>query len=278
MKFVVTIVAPPGYPHSAALLEVAETVTWGLRELGHDAVLRSFPADPPDPSRRLIVFGAHLLPPGTALPPGSIIYNLEQVESSPLVTPDYLRLLGSNEAWDYAPANVTALAAKGIQAKLVPIGYAPGLTRIPPSPVQDIDVLFYGSVNDRRLGVLQDLANRGVMTIGAAAYGARRDSLIARSRIVLNVHFYPAQVFEIVRVSYLLANRVCVVSEDPVVDGFREGMAFVPYTRLADRCRELLADRGSRFRLAIRGYEIMKSRRERDYLQAALASGEYRIS
>ena len=36
---------------------------------------------------------------------------------------------------------------------------------------------------------------------------------IARSKIVLNLHQYDAQVFEIVRVSYLLANRRAVVSE-----------------------------------------------------------------
>ena len=44
-------------------------------------------------------------------------------------------------------------------------------------------------------------------------YGADRDALLARSKIVINMHQHDAQVFEIVRVSYLLANRRTVVSE-----------------------------------------------------------------
>ena len=45
------------------------------------------------------------------------------------------------------------------------------------------------------------------------AYGGKRDALIARAKVVLNIHYYAAQVFEIVRVSYLLANSKAVVTE-----------------------------------------------------------------
>jgi hypothetical protein len=44
-------------------------------------------------------------------------------------------------------------------------------------------------------------------------YGQARDALVARARIQLNVHYYEAKVFEVVRVSYLLANGRFVVSE-----------------------------------------------------------------
>ena len=43
--------------------------------------------------------------------------------------------------------------------------------------------------------------------------GAERDALIARARLVLNLHFYPTAIFELVRVSYLLANGKAVVAE-----------------------------------------------------------------
>ena len=43
-------------------------------------------------------------------------------------------------------------------------------------------------------------------------YGAERDRLIARSRLVLNVHYFPTHIFEMIRVSYLLANRTAVVA------------------------------------------------------------------
>ena len=44
-------------------------------------------------------------------------------------------------------------------------------------------------------------------------YGRERDKLIARSKIVLNMHHYSSQIFEIVRVFYLLTNRKAVVAE-----------------------------------------------------------------
>ena len=96
----------------------------------------------------------------------------------------------------------------------VPLGYVPELTRIRPAPIQDIDVLFYGSLNDRRSAIIKALCDAGanVHTV-FGVYGKGRDELIARSKVVLNLHFYEQKLFEIVRVSYLLANSKAVVTE-----------------------------------------------------------------
>ena len=103
----------------------------------------------------------------------------------------------------------------------VPIGYVPELTRIAPAP-EDIDVLFYGALSERRYAVLRDLHDRGLRVKWLlGAFGASRDAWIARSKIVINVHYWEAKIFEIARVSYLLANRRAVVSErgaDPTLE------------------------------------------------------------
>jgi hypothetical protein len=39
MKFAVTILEVPGFPHTEAVREVAETLHYGLVELGYDSVL-----------------------------------------------------------------------------------------------------------------------------------------------------------------------------------------------------------------------------------------------
>ena len=76
----------------------------------------------------------------------------------------------------------------------MPIGYAPELTRICPLE-ENIDVLFYGAVNERRGRALQRMKDRGLRTVVAfGAYGAERDALIARSRIVVNIHYYESRV------------------------------------------------------------------------------------
>ncbi len=270
-----TIVSPPGYPHSAAFREVALAIHHGLRALGHDPVLGS---DLGLRGRRHVVLGANLLAAARRAPPEeAILYNLEQVsEGSPWLTGEMLEMHRRHAAWDYSRANADAWVRLGVPRPAhLPVGYVPELSRIAPA-AEDIDVLFYGSVNERRKAVLEELARRGARVQAAfGVYGEERDRLIARSRIVLNLHFYDAKVFEVVRVSYLLANRRCVVSErgcDPAEErAFEDGVAFAGYRDLVSMCLDLLARPEERRRLAEAGFAAMAARPQAEYLRAALA-------
>ena len=223
------------------------------------------------------MFGSNLIGAGDEPPPpGAVLYNLEQIyDGSPWLTPQLLSLFRRHTVWDYSQANVEALARRGIAARHVPVGYVPELTRIAPAAHKDIDVLFVGSIVPRRLAVLQALHERGANVIPAfGVYGAERDHLIARAKVVLNVHMYDAKVFEIVRVSYLLANRCFVVSERGAdLDGerpFEDGIAFAAYDDLAAACLRFLADQKARDTTARRGFEIFSQRRVPDVLRAVL--------
>ena len=95
---------------------------------------------------------------------------------------------------------------------------------------QDIDVLFCGSMNERRMQIIQALKDstlfdKPLVIAQFVGYGAYRDKYIARSKIVLNMHYYTPGIFEIARVSYLLANKKCVVSEEGLGDGAFRGNA-----------------------------------------------------
>jgi hypothetical protein len=148
---------------------------------------------------------------------GTIVYNLEQIdESSSWCSPTYLRMLQSCQVWDYSAPNIASLTRLGVTVKVrhVPVGYVPELTRIAAGPAEDIDVLFYGSMNERRNNVISQLRQAGLNAHTVfGMYGPARDALIARSKVVLNMHYYEANIFELVRVSYLLANRKAVVAE-----------------------------------------------------------------
>ncbi len=259
----IVIVQPPGYPHSAAFSEVAELLLHGLRRLGHDAVLGAAPS----PGRRPIVLGSNLLPGHPIpLPADAILYNLEQIDpGSAWITPALVDLFRRHEVWDYSPRNAARYPALGLPApRVVPLGWVPELERIAPL-AEDVDVLFYGCQNARRLASLDALRARGLRVETLfGVYGAERDRWIARSKLVLNVHFFEAKVFEIVRVSYLLANGRCVVSErgsDPAEEApFEDAVAFAPYEGLVDRCVELLARPDELRRRGERGREVMSAR------------------
>ena len=283
MQFAVAVVSPPSNPTvGGAFQEVAETLHHALLALGHDSVL-THRLDLDD--RRTIVFGAnHLIHYGLEVPTNPIFYNLEQLgDDSPwMAVPEFTDLFRCYPNWDYSQANIERLAALGLpRPTYVPIGYVPELTRIAPVP-EDIDVLFYGVLSRRRYGILRDLHDRGLRVKWlTGALGASRDAWIARSKIVINVHYWEAKIFEIVRVSYLLANRRAVVSEvgadQSLERGLESGIAFAGYDELVDRCVQLVGDQHERRELAERGYQAFSARNQTDIVQQALACLEGEI-
>jgi hypothetical protein len=242
------IVSPPGYPHSECFAEVAESLSEKLRI----PIARSCTGP------NALILAPHLLP---RMQTGGILYNFEQiVVDSPIMTGDYLHLLRTHPVWDYSQSNIRALAALGITAAYAPVTYTPCLTRIQPAPVHDVDVLFYGSLNERRRAVLSQCRDRGLkVQVLFGVYGTQRDAWIARSKIVLNVHFYSSRLFEIVRMSYLLANQVPVVCETGIDDQFLEGICFAEYQELADACQRLVSDEGARRQLAQQGFRLFRA-------------------
>ncbi|MFT3815059.1 MAG: methyltransferase domain-containing protein [Acidovorax sp.] len=275
-RWVIALVQPAGYVHSGALWEAAEGIRLALNALGKEARFGNFN----EPCDALLVFGAHLLPENFPLPAHTVLYNLEQ-----LVDPfwrqnpqnqAYLKCLQQHRVWDYSSSNVAFLASQGhTGATHIPLGYVPELAQVPALPVEDIDVLFYGSLNPRRQQVLDALRARGLKVEHLfGVYGEARDAVIARAKVVLNVHFYAAKLFEIARVSYLLTNGKAVVCEDSVMDAedefLRDGMVYVPYEGLVDACVALVGDEQRRRHLARQGHAVFSSRRQVDTLAAAL--------
>ena len=274
--FAVTIATQPGYAHGEAFRETAEAVHHALLALGHDSILTDR-TDHPD--RQHIVFGANLITHLNLphrLMPGSVLYNLEQIyDDSPWLTRDLVDIFKQHTVWDYSVANIAALARLGVAARHVPIGYVPELTRIRPAPEQDIDVLFVGSLVQRRVAVLQALHERGANVVPVfGVYGERRDALIARAKIVLNLHLYEAKVFEVVRVSYLLANRCFVVSERGSAPAgerpYEEGVTFADYDGLVDTCLRWLQDPNGRARTSARGFQLFSAQLETEFLRPVL--------
>jgi hypothetical protein len=200
------------------------------------------------------------------LPPESIIINLEPVIAGSLwLDQEYLSVLRRFPVLDYSSRNQKALHSLGIEhAGLLEIGYSPILKRIP-QRCKDIDVLFYGYINDRRGAILQAIAARGLrVTAVHDMYGAERDAIIGRAKLVVNIHHQADNPFEIIRVSYLLANAIPVVSEgrpdDPDGQVFAGGVCFASVADLPSRCHQFILDDAARNELGRRGFESISSR------------------
>lgn len=277
------VVSPDGYEHSRAFDDHALNLHVALRRIG---IVAPIVTHPWEIEGTPIVLGGNLAPrAGIQLPAGSILYNLEQVDpDSPWLNHAYIELLRQHRVWDYSPRNVAALASMGItNVRLCGVGSSPELFESPTigDETKDIDVLFFGSVNERRQRVLEQLSAGGArVTTLFGIYGSTRDAFVRRAKIVLNVHHFEAKIFEVIRVSHLLAQGACVVSEtggDRTLEAtFARAVAFADYDAIADRTLALLGADEERVRLAREGQKVLRSLDQARFVREALSEGEVR--
>jgi len=262
--------------HLAPLfIDLAELIHNGLTELGLTSFLNQSTIIN---EAQNIIFGAHLIPDWNIVPPGSIIFNLEQLTSgSPYCSAFYFDCLRRHPVWDYSPRNIAHLRDNNINSNptLIPIGFSPSVYRIKKAEIQDIDVLFYGAINERRQKILDDLKRAGLRVVNLlGVYGPQLDEYIARSKTVLNLHFHASKIFEVVRVSYLLNNRKAVVSEvgaDTEIDPeIRAAIVGAEYEQLVDELIRLVRDDELRSLQEDRGYAVFSRHTQAEYLRKVL--------
>ncbi|HEX7272218.1 MAG TPA: hypothetical protein VF420_08710 [Casimicrobiaceae bacterium] len=261
--------------------EVIETLAWGLKDIGHEVMV----SENRFYSTRInVIVGAQMLAADAlqALPKETIIYNFEQlVGLDPRELKDSLKTVAKQfRVWDYSERNLPMWQTLGSihPAVHVPVGWAPILSRIEKLPAadQDIDALIYGLPGPLRLQVFSDLCYQGARCVFVCGmYGAARDRLIARAKLVLNINLYDqSRIFEIVRVSYLLANAKAVVAD--IRDGtfvepdIQPAVAFCQPAALTATCTRLLDDPRARMELENRGREAMERRHISPILARAL--------
>jgi len=207
---------PRGYIHSQGFLDQARYARYQFRRLGSDVTIGK---------NRLredsvnIVFGAHLgFDQSLKERNACVFFNLEQLgEGGASVSNDYMNLLRSSPVIDYDERN---LAAYGIQPGDIPVvsfQYAPYLANEQFLPLQDrpIDLLFFGSINDRRKALFDRIESCGwnVSMFDHPLYAEERDQFIGQSKAVFNCHFYETSRFEQARAFHTLSLGTPVISE-----------------------------------------------------------------
>ncbi|NBO17948.1 MAG: hypothetical protein EBV03_01745 [Proteobacteria bacterium] len=276
-RFCIWIVSPESLVWSHVFDDLALALQHAFGELGYDAPIVT---DPKHIRGTALVLGANLAPMyNIALPDDCIIYNLEQVhDKSRWFEPGYgyLELMQQHAVWDFSPVNKQALEARGVlPVVLCPVGYAPVLTKARTGR-EDVEVLFIGGAHPRRIAVLDDLKRLGARPqVLYKVFGDERDQWMMRGKVHLNMHKEPAELFEIVRVSYLLANRCFVVSErgrDVALEQPLEGgLVFAPYEKLPATCLDYLVKPKERKAIAEAGFDAIRKLPQRELLERALA-------
>ncbi|AAR26882.1 FirrV-1-B7 [Feldmannia irregularis virus a] len=267
--------------HHKVLKETAVGISHALSMMGLEHDLRFLPfSDIEDTGDLFIIVGVHHF---KKLPANYIVIQVEQAASNWFNASMYGALRGALAVIDFSPRLTTKWAKLGCPFSFyVPIRIPlhPFVGVHPPS-VQDIDVLFYGGRRERRVAIEQQLRRalpgRCVLFRYYDLFGAEREEKIARSKIVLNLHFWPESSLETHRIEYLLARGACVVSErssDPVLDAEYEAcVTFSEYSSIVSEVVGLLADHERRKDLSRTGYvSVYKRQMNCSHLREAFNS------
>lgn len=230
--------------------DIQEAVVSALRSASQDVV--ALPYGEKWPVDRIpIVLGAHNFGTGTlydrtvAPPAGAILYDLEQPSEEYIAAiAKAYRMLGARLVWSWSEWMTRELRLRGVSVQHVPFGCVPEMRR-PRVLVmkEDIDVFFYGHLTPRRQFIIDACKKAGLRVESSGdCWGVEKDSLVQRSKIVLNLRKSPGVgEIEAVRLAYLIANGKCVVSEIAAgADRFNGVVEFADIEDIPQRCVEFL--------------------------------------
>ena len=266
------------YIHSNVFHEIEAAVYFTLQKMGHEV---SNSINDFNPNARNIVFGMHHCPVDVVrhdIPKDTIVYSLEQMRDQPECL-RWCRKYRGLEVWDYSKRNVDVLQKAGVEnIKHVQIGYVPEISYFERNKPEerDIDILAYMSPSPRRLQIMNQFAEDKNINFVAvqSTYGDDRDELIKRAKLVINLHNHDNQIFEIIRVSHLIQNKVPVLTERNATTDFPDYMEgtvnAAPYEKFVEAAYELLKDPEQLDKQAEEGLEIFKKTPMEKFLKEAL--------
>ena len=275
----VRIVPDNGFDvHAQVFHEIEAAMFFSLQKLGYD-VTNSTNDFAPD--RRNIVFGMHHCPVDVVrhdIPKDTIVYSLEQMRDQPECM-RWCRKYRGLEVWDYSTRNVEVLQKAGVEnIKHCKVGYVPEISYFERNKPQerDIDILAYLSPSQRRVHIMDQFAkNPNINFVHIqSTYGDERDEYIKRAKLVINLHNHDNEIFEIIRVSHLIQNKVPVLCERNDTTDFpdyMEGTVFTStYNRFVDTAYKLLKKPEELDAQAEKGLEIFKQSPMENFLKEVL--------
>jgi len=271
MKYCPKIIQPLDFLHYQVFSEVYELIIYGLKNLKYEVVLsENYNLE----NVRYIILGANLLKfiPKERRPifkKDTIIINLERFGHQEIFDQHYLHILKSFEVWDFCSLNMQRINSQynlNIK-KFLPLGYVKELEKIKKKDErEDIDVLFIGSLSDRRSKILYEISQLNINVKHLfGIYGHERDKIISRSKLLLNMHYHDIGSLEHVRIFYYLINSKPFLSEksddEQENEIFKNAICLAEYKDLPWRALELLNNNNELKKYAKIGHKFIKQQK-----------------
>lgn len=186
-----------------------------LNEIGLSAIRIALP-EKNDPSLHILLCAQTV--PHHCLPKNYIVWQFEQ-KNSVHWTDYYVKtvIAKAHAVWEYCAHNVDMYYDVNSNYDLVPALWHESLGR--PAHVKDIDYVFYGSLNEKRSSVIQDLIRKKInIRVITNSHDGELADVLSRTKNVINLHYYNRALLEMPRVCESLAYGCRVISEKSIND------------------------------------------------------------
>ena len=172
-----------------------------------------------------------------------IVFNMEQ---SNRISIDKLKSNNIIEIWDYSLQNIQTMNNAGIfNVRYVPFkiwdAYKDKILSYNIENTFDYDVIFFGWSSERRVSIIEKLKKEGlnVIAIWGGKFSDERDKLIAKSKILLNIHYSEDyNIFELYRCFPWIGVNKTIVSENSLDN--HPHCHNVDYNEIIPKIKELL--------------------------------------
>lgn len=234
--------------------DTMKTLQNTLLQAGYAAEINANFVDP-DPAVTNILFGvgsafSHSYEEigALALPRNVIIFNGEQLASgSALITDEYLQFLSRYIVFDCWEANLRDIEHRiKLRAFEMPLFPTPAMGKTTRTDWQiQYDVAFYGSLNDRRQKLFDEMLDAGVrIKVIQNVWGDALPDHLLDCRYVINMHAYDTNHLELNRCIRPLSMGVPVISEVstlPVIGEWQDsGILFIPTEGFGRAVKEII--------------------------------------
>jgi len=218
--------------------------------------------------------------------PDCIVVNFEPlVPGTHAWVDNYHGVLKHCYLWEYSQSNFQRNRELQLNvADYVPLAWEEGaadvvpIEDILPDAEQDIDLVFFGNMTQRRASVIDRLLGLGLRVVlnnGRTWSIEERDGYLRRAKLVLNFHNWDdSRVVEIGRLSILFRQRKAVVCElypdSEIAPELRNAVAGTTYDAIVGTVLALLADAPRRAALERAGLELLRQRTQTTLMASAL--------
>jgi hypothetical protein len=179
------------------------------------------------------------------LPKNFIFFQIEQTNCLNFKSNDIF-LQNATAVWDFSIKNYQKY--KHIDFKkifyLPLLFYSPSNSYISYQDINEYDILFYGTINDRRKNILSKLKNKyNIFTTETKnIFNEELNKYIKKSKIIINLHYYNDVALEICRINEVLKFNKLVISEKPSSTDYYNQLKYSKYVVYIDEIHNDLSN------------------------------------